>query len=396
MVSDLHCRATVISQLRGTLTISPFGAWDTLPMRGYGWGLYLIALDGVRVHTHHQKSLNTMSICKKKEFSMRYILITASLLLACTLNPVSAVELPSLPEDLSPFMGDPERGAEPRAKHAATRTYPELDPVINVNQGNPFTDYGHFRMFKAVQSRNRSNPLRLDVDIKGSKERWQTQPWQDGDTLYFSLAAPLEDAPQPEHGFPLVVLQPGIGGVDKKNAGDQMWITEAHQRLFPSYVVYLHPQGQRTHSYMTRPDGINNIEPTAMIGHYQECIVGLAQSLPNVDSKRIYLVGHSMGGSSTWQLMLRSPELYAAAVPNAGVPPIDVHEAERLKNIPIWMMMGNDDPWSGSIPYTRTYQNLLQVGAQKVRYWEIQDIGHSSGTTDIWPVAAWLFAQRRE
>lgn len=93
--------------------------------------------------------------------------------------------------------------------------------------------------------------------------------------------------------------------------------------------------------------------------------------------------------------MLARPDLPAAAVVVAGVVPLDIEEAERIKDISIWMMMGNNDPWSGSHMYTRAYQNLVQVGAPRVRYWEIQDIGHSSSPTEMWPIAQFLFSFRK-
>ncbi|MCH8541529.1 MAG: prolyl oligopeptidase family serine peptidase [Opitutales bacterium] len=203
-----------------------------------------------------------------------------------------------------------------------------------------------------------------------------------------------DEATRPEHGFPLVVLQPGIGGIGKKSTGENIWLTDTYREHFPAYVVYLHPQS-RTHEYITRDDGINNGRPTEMIDYYIKGIEHLVDTIPEIDRQRIYLTGHSMGGSSTWYIMLARPDLAAAAVPLAGIPPIDLDEAERLKDIPIWMMMGNNDPWSGSYPYVRTYQNLVQEGAERVRFWEIQDIGHSGRPQNLWPIAEFLFSFRR-
>lgn len=323
-----------------------------------------------------------------------FALIATSVLVLGAFNLAHAQDL-SLPQDFSPFMGDPQRGPEPDAKHAKTRKYPTLDPIV-LSNGNPVTDYGHFRLSKNVVSKKRS-PFFMKLDSgeeKASNERWQVKPFQDGNILHYSLAVPPEGATMPEGGFPLLVLQPGIGGIGKKSTGGKVWITDTFQRQFPQYVVYMHPQ-ERTHEYSTRPDGINSIEPTKAVAAYEACIIELAKTLPNLNPKRIYLLGHSMGGSSSWQLMLRNPQIYAAAAPLAGVPPIDMEEAQRLKDIPIWMLVGNDDPWSGSFPYIRTYQNLVKAGNQRVRFWEIQDIGHSGAGMEMWPIAAWLYAQSR-
>lgn len=303
--------------------------------------------------------------------------------------------LPEIPDDMTPFLGDPERGPEPQARHAATRVYPELDP-IELSSGHPLRDFGHFRMSERITHARRS-PAVLSIpreEMSASADRWERHAFEDGKHLHYSLARPPETAPVPEHGFPLVVLQPGIGGIGQTSTGANLWLTDTYRQHFPAYVVYLHPQS-RTHEYITREDGINNGRPTAMIDHYIAGIEHLLETHPDIDRHRIYLHGHSMGGSSTWYIMLARPDLVAAAVPLAGIPPIDLDEAERLKNIPIWMMMGNNDPWSGSYPYIRTYQNLVKAGAQRVRFWEIQDIGHSSRPANLWPIAEFLFSFRQ-
>lgn len=306
-----------------------------------------------------------------------------------------AAQFPEMPRDLSPYRGDPERGPEPRAKHAATRTYPTLEP-IRLSNGDPIRDYGHFRMSKKVANRKRS-PFYANIskeEMKAGAERWERKAFEEGDLLHYSLARPDASVRRPPQGFPLVVLQPGIGGIGKKKVGANVWVTDSFREWFPAYVVYLHPQG-RTHEYTTRPDGVNSAKPTKMVDAYIAAIEKLLKTLPDVDKRRVYLFGHSMGGSSTWFILDKRPDLVAAAVPMAGLPPLDLEQAERMKEVPIWMIVGNDDPWSGSFPYIRAYQNLVKAGARKVRFWEIQDIGHSGGFQRAWPLAAWAFQQRR-
>lgn len=316
-----------------------------------------------------------------------------SALLFASFN-LPAADLPEIPSDLSPYMGDPDRGPEPKPKHAKTRTYPKLDP-IRLSRGNPITDYGHFRMSKKVADSKRS-PFFLSIpkeEMKAGVANWERHAFEDGEKLHYSLAGPDKSVRTPPGGFPLVVLQPGIGGIGKKSIGSNVWVTDTYRKHFPSYVVYMHPQ-DRTHEYTTRPDGVNSAKATDMVDAYIECIKHLLRTLPNVNAKRVYLLGHSMGGSSSWFIMNKRPDLVTAAAPLAGLPPLDMEEAERIKDIPIWMIVGNDDPWSGSFPYIRAYQNLVKAGAKEVRFWEIQDIGHSGEFQQSWLLAAWLFSQR--
>lgn len=66
------------------------------------------------------------------------------------------------------------------------------------------------------------------------------------------------------------------------------------------------------------------------------------QTHKNVDEKRIYLMGPSMGGYGTWQLAMSAPDVFAAAIPICGGGMY--WNAARLKNIPIWAFHGEDDP----------------------------------------------------
>lgn len=63
--------------------------------------------------------------------------------------------------------------------------------------------------------------------------------------------------------------------------------------------------------------------------------------LPFVDSKRIYLMGASMGGYATWQLAMSMPEYFAAIVPICGGGMY--WNAGRLINTPVWAFHGEID-----------------------------------------------------
>lgn len=62
----------------------------------------------------------------------------------------------------------------------------------------------------------------------------------------------------------------------------------------------------------------------------------------NVDEKRIYLMGHSMGGGGTWHLGTKYPVLWAGLAPVApaafGRPTLD-----KIKHIPVIVVQGDKD-----------------------------------------------------
>lgn len=64
-------------------------------------------------------------------------------------------------------------------------------------------------------------------------------------------------------------------------------------------------------------------------------------TLPFADTKRLYLMGTSMGGYGAWQLAMSIPEYFAAMVPICGGGMY--WNAQRYANIPVWAFHGADD-----------------------------------------------------
>ena len=63
---------------------------------------------------------------------------------------------------------------------------------------------------------------------------------------------------------------------------------------------------------------------------------------PFTDPARIYAMGGSMGGYTTWELAMSMPEYFAAIVPICGGGMY--WNAGRLKNVPVWAFHGKLDP----------------------------------------------------
>ena len=71
-----------------------------------------------------------------------------------------------------------------------------------------------------------------------------------------------------------------------------------------------------------------------------EIIDGLIEEFP-IDTRRIYLMGFSMGGAGIWDYLQQRPGFFAAANPQAiGGGAVDV---DAVKNTPIWATIGVDD-----------------------------------------------------
>ncbi len=99
----------------------------------------------------------------------------------------------------------------------------------------------------------------------------------------------------------------------------------------------------------------------------------------SIDSNRIYLWGHSMGGAGTYHIAAKYPEIFAglgvaAPAPEANAPMDDI--LARIKGLPIFVLQGDQDD---AVPVERTrawVAKMQALGMQHV-YVEIPGGDHS-------------------
>jgi poly(3-hydroxybutyrate) depolymerase len=63
----------------------------------------------------------------------------------------------------------------------------------------------------------------------------------------------------------------------------------------------------------------------------------------NIDSDRIYLMGHSMGGGGTWHLGIKHPDLWAALAPIAPATTASPEGLKKIKDVPVILVQGDKD-----------------------------------------------------
>ncbi len=113
-----------------------------------------------------------------------------------------------------------------------------------------------------------------------------------------------------------------------------------------------------------------------------------------VDRKRVYVSGISMGGYGTWDILVRRPDLFAAAIPVCGGG--DAYKAHVIRTIPIWVFHGGADT---VVPTVRSRQmvSALWQCEGNVRYTEYPGMGHGSWgpTYNNKEVFDWLTSQHK-
>ena len=129
-----------------------------------------------------------------------------------------------------------------------------------------------------------------------------------------------------------------------------------------------------------------------------QCVDELLDSIINdysIDKSRVYVSGISMGGFGSWNLLMRRPEVFAAAAIVCGG--ADPEMADRIKNIPIRTFHSNGDP---TVPVSGTREMtaaLKEVGAD-IEYKEYDSNDHNCWTDafhEEW-LTDWLFGKTKQ
>ena len=122
--------------------------------------------------------------------------------------------------------------------------------------------------------------------------------------------------------------------------------------------------------------------------------------------KRIYVLGHSMGGGGTYTFIQSDPNYFAAAAPSAGGGgDVDV---SVIKDIPIWIFYGDKDriegarimfakmqKMGGNMKFTTWVGDGHGVAVKMITGSDNGSTQLSSNQCDPEPVfLKWLFAQK--
>lgn len=172
---------------------------------------------------------------------------------------------------------------------------------------------------------------------------------QDDSVMVHRLMRPLE-FDSSKH-YPVIVSLHGGGGRGTDNRKQlKVWnehlADEKNRRDYPCYVL----APQVTELY-TKSD--------------LEKIQRIISKLPSVDTDRIYMMGHSMGGHGTNILIQFDPDYFAAIAPSAGTGLTDTDpfiEASLIKDIPIWAFHGNKDDVCPYHKNLKLFNEMKQLG----------------------------------
>ncbi len=211
--------------------------------------------------------------------------------------------------------------------------------------------------------------------------------------------------PEASGKLPLVIYLHGSGGQGDDNLkqlglgnifGTRVCLLPENQKAFPCYV--LAPQSNR---------GWVRYDPAKLEKDEFEMVPGPGQGVGmvleivdelrhefQIDDRRIYVMGQSMGGAGTWNLIASRPNFLAAAVPCCGSRSMD--DGTASIETPVWNFHGDADQ---TVPIALSRDRIAarhKAGGHPLST-EYAGVDHN-----VWEWAftepqllTWMFAQRR-
>lgn len=222
-----------------------------------------------------------------------------------------------------------------------------------------------------------------------------------GDTLKYQVLFP--ENYNINKKYPLVLFLHGSGERGNDNElqlthGSSMFLNAENREKYPAIIIF--PQCpsdeywveiSRANNQFSFPENPKISTPMLLTKKLLDYYVKNEE----VDKNRIYVMGLSMGGMGTFDLICRYPKYFAAAVPICGG--VNTTRMKKVKNLPIRIFHGGADPVVNKQFSIDAYNELKKEGSTKVEYIEFPGVGHNSWDSAFtYPdFMKWVFKQKK-
>jgi poly(3-hydroxybutyrate) depolymerase len=122
------------------------------------------------------------------------------------------------------------------------------------------------------------------------------------------------------------------------------------------------------------------------------------KTFAKLDPDRWYISGHSWGGDDTWAIVLRTPDLWAAAGIMAGDPisvPKESGLAPNARYVPFYLWKGSQDPVPNRQPALDYFRDALTELGDPPEVVIAEGVGHMYRPEDAAALQTWLLEHVR-
>lgn len=238
-----------------------------------------------------------------------------------------------------------------------------------------------------------SFPL-IHLNAQDLESRFERFTFQGSSTTNLQYRLHTPDIESTEQLAPLIIYLHGSGGWGQDNEaqlrggnryGAGLWLRDDIAESYPAYI--LAPQLPPQERWAAPSSAALTPHTTVLL----ELIDALENSY-QIDTRRIYLIGQSLGGAGVWDLVSKVPDRFAAAVPICGFG--DKDRVSKAQNVLIWAFHGALDT-TVAVERSRELVSALRSIDGNVTYTEYPEVAHNSWIQAFSEpdLPEWLFAQ---
>ncbi len=195
--------------------------------------------------------------------------------------------------------------------------------------------------------------------------------------------------------YPLMVALHGLGGSDR----GMMRYRGLTQLAQKHGCIVVAPMGYNERGWYGSRGQTSRRGSTRNLGELSEKdvlnVLTITRKNLSVNSKRIYLMGHSMGGGGTWHIGMKYPQIWAGLAPIAPAGPRNISDLAKAKHIPVILVQGDRDqlvPVSGA----RRWMAKMKDLKMDYSYIEVKGGGHSDVAWKNLPQIFEFFSKREK
>lgn len=225
------------------------------------------------------------------------------------------------------------------------------------------------------------------------------------ETLKYRILLP--DNFSEDKQYPLILFLHGAGerGDDNESQlthGSSLFTSEENRANFPTIVIF--PQCPKN-DYWSNADVDRSGDGVKLVFHDDKKptkALSLTMDLLNqfieksfVKKEQVYVVGLSMGGMGTFEILSRMPTTFAAAMPICGGGSEEA--VSKYVNTPMWVFHGAQDDVVNPLHSVKMVEAILKAGGHP-KFTLYDNANHNSWDSafsepDFLP---WLFSQQKD